>query len=123
MKSIGLPDEIIKPPALIQSYNIFYIPKFQVEFNESCLMPDRATFTPIKIINLYITYEIKSWPFYIDNGFNLRNALFGAAKMATNPDPDKYFDFEYYISFDIHGTSSLQNGGFTKQGNKFESLH
>ena len=43
--------------------------------------------------------------------------------MATNPDPDEYFDFEYYISFDIHETSSLQNGGFTKQGNKLESLH
>ena len=31
--------------------------------------------------------------YYSDNGFALRNSLFGGVKLTTNPDPDKYFLF------------------------------
>ena len=55
-KSIVLSDESIKHPALsngslntrLESFNN---PKFRLEFNGCCLKPDRATFTPMKIIN------------------------------------------------------------------------
>ena len=65
-------------------------PKFRVEVNGSCLKTDGTSFNSEKI-NLYITYEIKSWPCYLDNGFTLRNYIFGGVKLTKNADPDKYF--------------------------------
>ena len=68
---------------------------------------DRVSFTPNKIINLYIAFKIKSWPFCGDNGFTLITFLFGAVKLTKNLDPDKYSYSEYRISFDVRGTFSL----------------
>ena len=59
-------------------------------------------------------FEIKSWPFYFDNGFTLRSSLFGGVKLTKNSDPDKYSYFSYGISFDVHWSFSLPNGGFGK---------
>ena len=66
------------------------------------------------MINLYIALEIKSWSFYLHNGFTLRNSLFGTVQLTKNSDPDKYFYSGCAILFDIHGTFSLSNGGFGK---------
>ena len=77
--------------------------KVRVIFNGSCLTTNRV-FTPNKIINLYIAFEIKSSPFYTEDGFTFRNSLCGAAKLTTNPDPDKYSYSRYGISFNIRGT-------------------
>ena len=63
---------------------------------------------------MHITYEIKLWPFYVDNGSLLRNSLLGHAKISKNPNPDKLSYSGYCISFDIHETFSLPNGGFGK---------
>ena len=48
-------------------------------------------------MNLYIAVEIKSGIFYVDNGFTLRNILFGAVKLTKNVDPEKYSYSGYYI--------------------------
>ena len=50
----------------------------------------------------FFFFEIKSWPFYFDNGFTLRSSLFGDVKLTKNSDPDKYSYFSYGISFDVH---------------------
>ena len=65
-------------------------------------------------MNLYIAVEIKSGIFYVDNGFTLRNILFGAVKLTKNVDPEKYSYSGYDISFDVRETFSLSNGGFAK---------
>ena len=117
-KSKGLSDESIKPLAtsdnsLKPKLDYFNSPKFRVKFNGSCLTNNRV-FTPDKITNLHIAFEIKSWPFYTDDGFTFRNPLFGATKLTTNPAPDKYSHSGYGISFNIRGSFSLPNGGFGK---------
>ena len=68
----------------------FKNPKFQVEFNGSYLKPARGSFAPSKTINLYITFQIKSWSFYVGNVFTLRNSLFEAVKLTKNAYPEKY---------------------------------
>ena len=55
--------------ALFQDY--FNNSKFQVEYNGSCLKPDRVSFAPKKTIKLCNTFEIKSWTFHVDNDFRL----------------------------------------------------
>ena len=64
--------------------------KFRVEFNRGWLKPANIPFALDKTINLYIAFEMKSWPFYVDNDFTLINSLFGAVKMTKNADPDSY---------------------------------
>ena len=59
------------------------------------------------IKHFYITYETKSWPFYSDDGFALRNSLFGTIKLTKIADPDKYPYCKYGIEFDILGDFSL----------------
>ena len=68
---------------------------------------------------MYIVFEIKPWPFYFDNGFTSRNSLFGGAKVTKNPDLDNYSYSGYGISFDVCGTFSLGNGGFSMNVIKF----
>ena len=63
-------------------------------------------------INLHNTYEIKSWLYYFENGFTLRNPLFGGVNLTKNADPDKYSYSGYRISFDEYGSSSLPNWSF-----------
>ena len=57
-------------------------------------------------MNLYINFEIKSWPCYGYNLFVLGNFLFGAVTLTKNADPDKHPYSGYGISFDVPGTSS-----------------
>ena len=63
---------------------------------------------------MHTTFELKSWPFYIHDGFMVRNFLFGTLKLTKNAGPDKYSYSGYDILFDVPGTFSLPNGGFGK---------
>ena len=110
-KSKRFSDESIKPPAtsddsLNPRLDYFNNPKLRVKSNGSCLKFDKTTLIPNKIMNLYITFEIKSWPCYGYNLFVLRNFLFGVVTLTKNADPDKYPYSGYGISFDVPGTSS-----------------
>ena len=40
--------------------------------------------------NAYVVYEINLRLFSVDKDFALGNSLFGAVKLTTNHDPDKY---------------------------------
>ena len=66
------------------------------------------------MINLYIVYEIKLWPFHNIDKFAIRKSLFRTVKLTKSADPDKYSYSRWGISFDIRGSFSLRNGGFGK---------
>ena len=64
-KSKGLSNEIIKPPTLA-NYSLSpklkrHNSKMRVEFKRSCLNQDKVTFTPSKVVNLLIVYELDRW--------------------------------------------------------------
>ena len=111
-------DESIKLPAtsdnsLSPRLDYFNNPKFQEKFNGSCLKTVSAGFN-YERINLLITYEIKSWSYYTENGFFLGNSLLGGVKLTSSLDPEKYSYSGYGISFNVRGTFLLPNGGFGK---------
>ena len=62
-----------------------------------------------KKINLHFVFEIKSQPFYFENGFTLRNS--GDVELTKN---GKYSYSGYGISFDLDGSFSLLNRCFGK---------
>ena len=55
---------------------------------------------------------MKSWPHYNDNGFTLRNSLFGDVKLTKNPYLNEYFYSGNGITFDARRTYLLPSGGF-----------
>ena len=63
---------------------------------------------------MYIAYEIKSWSYYFDNCFILRNSSFDCVKLTKNVDRDKYSYSGYSVSFDERETFSLPHGSFNK---------
>ena len=77
------------------------------------LKADIAGFNSKKV-NVHFVFEIKSQPFYFDNGFTLKKSLYGDVKLTKNPYPGKYSYSGYGISFDIGGSFSLLNGCFGK---------
>ena len=105
-KSEGLLGESIK--LHFTSYNSLNLelnhidnPETQVKFGGSCR--EQKTFTPRKIINLYIVYKINLWPYNYGTSFTLGNYLFEAAKLTKNVDLVKYSYSGYGIGFDACG--------------------
>lgn len=71
-------DESIKYPTTtgnssFSRLNYFNNPKFEVKLSRNCLKPGKVI--------LYITFEIKSWPYCAENDFTLKNVLFGTVKL------------------------------------------
>ena len=60
-----------------------------------------------KCINCYIVYEIHLWNRGYDDYPTLENSSFGAFKLVTNADIDKYKYSWYGIGFDSRGTSPV----------------
>ena len=60
------------------------------------------TYSHKKIVNLYVVYEITSFP-NIYSYPTLTNALFGAVKLTKDADIDKYKYSGYGIGFDGKG--------------------
>ena len=52
---------------------------------------------------------MKSWPYYGDNKFTLKNSLFGTAKITKNASLDKYCNSGYDISFDMRRSFWMWN--------------
>ena len=64
----------------------------------------------IKVVNIYIVYQILLWPYIQAPDFTLENSLLKAVKLTKNIDTDKYKYFGYVIVFDACGRFSLSNG-------------
>ena len=112
-------DESIKPPATSNNSlapGLSYVGnKIRVKIDRSCLKQDKITFTHGNTTNIYIVYEIRSWPFRRGD-FTLGNALFGAVE---NADKSKYKYLGYGIGFDNNATFLMPNGGFGKNVTSF----
>ena len=89
--------------------------KIAVEFNESCLKQDKATFNPKNVVNLFIVYKLDLWSRYLNIKFTLGDYyLFGAVKLTKNVDRDKYGYSGYNIGFDAYSKFSLRTGEWGK---------
>ena len=110
-KSKGLSEESIKLPTtsnngLAPSLD-FINDKIRVTFDGGCLIQENTTNTHKKVVNIYIVYELNSYP--RSTKFTSGNSLFGAVKLTKNADPDKYRYSGYGIGFDTRGSFSLPN--------------
>ena len=65
--------------------------RIRLEFKGSYLKQDKAPFTPNKVVNLYIGYELKIWSQNVNAEINLKDCLFGAVKLTKNANSNKYF--------------------------------
>ena len=78
-------NKILSPKQQLNKYQI------RLRFEDSCLKQEDTTHvTPNNIVNLFIVYELDSWPQDLDNNFTLGGCLFGGVKLTKNVDPDKY---------------------------------
>ena len=75
-------------------------PRIRKEFKGSCLKQGKVTFTPRNVVNLFIVYELDTWLQDLNTDFTVKDCLFGAARLITNPDPDKHFYSGYGIQFE-----------------------
>ena len=62
-----------------------------------------------KIVNLYIVYDLDTWPRNPANNFRLKNGLFGATNMVENSDKEKYIYSGYGITLDSAGSWNFYN--------------
>ena len=84
-ESKGLSNKSNNPPAksddsLAPSLN-YISNKTRAKFGGSCLGQEKITFTHVKIVNIYIVYEINLWDHGYDNYPALENSLFGAVHL------------------------------------------
>ena len=93
MKSKGLSAETIKPP---NTSDISLTPavsycctKTRVKFIGSCLKQAKISYTPGKVVNIYIVYELGTSCSHSDDP-TLENCLFGAITLTKNTDINKY---------------------------------
>ena len=86
-------DESIKPPSTsnkMLNLSVDYVgSKISVKFNGYCLKQEKITFNQVKILNIYVVYEIER-SFNISIYQTLENCLFGAVKLT------KHVDFDHY---------------------------
>ena len=89
--------------------------KIKIKFEGSCLKQEnKAPFIPNNVVNLFIVYELERWSRDLNTDFTLKDCLFGAVKLAINPDPDKYKYSGYGIGFDLRSEFSLLDGRMGK---------
>lgn len=69
------------------------------------------------MVNICIVYWLSS-----GEDFSSQNPLFGAVKLAADPDPDKYEYSFYNIGFNLHGHFSLSNGSVFNIWCKYEII-
>ena len=109
-KSKGLSDESIKPPTtsnkMLNPSLDFVGTKARVKFNGDCLKQEKNTFNQVKIVNIYIVYEIKR-SVNISSYSTLENGLFGAVKLTKHFDVDQYKYSGYGIGCNRKGSYSI----------------
>ena len=62
-----------------------------------------------KFVNVYIVYDLDSWPRNPTNNFKFKNSLFGESSVVKNSDKEKYMYSGYGITFDSTGSWSFSN--------------
>ena len=62
-----------------------------------------------KIVNVYILYDLDTWPRNPTNNFRFKNSLFGATTIGKSSDKEKYVYKRCRIIFDSAGSWSFNN--------------
>ena len=66
------------------------------------------------MVNIFVLYELDSWPQDLNIDFTLGGHLFGDVKLIKNANPDKYSCSGYGIGFDTQIEYSLLDGSVGK---------
>ena len=106
-KSKGLSAKSIKPPAtsdnsLTPALN-YYGTKTRVKLTRSRLKQSKISYTQVKVVNIYIVYELGASSSHINNP-TLKNCLFRGVTLTKNDDIDRYGYSGYGIGFDRRGS-------------------
>ena len=111
----GLYEESIKTPTTSDNRFTpelsYYGTKTRVKFTESCLKQSKMSYTHVKIVNIYIVYELGASSSHV-NDPTLKDCLFGAVTLTKNADIDRYGYSGYGNGFDRRGSFSPPGGGF-----------
>ena len=73
------------------------------------------------MVNIFIVYDLDSWPQDLSTDFTSGGFLFGGVKLAKNADPDKYSYSRYGIGLDMRIEFSLFDGSVGKNVIIFEA--
>ena len=106
-QSKGLSDENSKPSTIsnkvLNPLVVYVGTQIRVKFNGHCLKQEKVAFNQVKIVNIYIVYEIES-SVNINSYPTLENFLLGAVKLTKHVEVDPYKYSGYGIGFDRKGS-------------------
>ena len=80
--------------------------KIGIKFDKDPLALDQNNHL-IKIVNVFIVYDLDAWPKNPTDNFKIKNCLFGATNIVKNSDKEKYVYSWYGITFDSIGSWSF----------------
>ena len=63
--------------------------RMRIKFDKNPLAVEQKNYLA-KIINIYIVYDLDTWPKDPTNNFKFKNCLFGATDIVKNSDKEKY---------------------------------
>ena len=92
-----------------------------IKFDKDTLAVEQNNYLN-KIVNVYIIYELYTWPKIPTNNFKFNNCLFGATNILKNSDKEKDLYSGYGITFDSEGSWSVDND-FARNVIVFGSSH
>ena len=79
-----------------------------IKFDKDALAVEQNHYLT-KIVNVYIVYELYTWPRNPTNNFKFKNWLFGETNVVKNSDKEKYVYSGFGITFDSAGSWSFGN--------------
>ena len=85
----------------------------------SCLREDKVLFTPKNVVNLFIVYKLDTFSQDLNTDFTRKDFLFGAVKLTSNADPDRYKYSGYGLGSDSRSEFSFTDGSMGKNFNIF----
>ena len=108
-KSKGVYNSKLKPlyTAFLHSIKLSGY-KMGINFYKDLLAVEQNKYL-IKIVNIYIVYDLDAWPKIMFRNFTLKNCLFGVTNIVKNSDQEKYVYSGYGIVFDGKCESSFGN--------------
>ena len=107
-KSKGVYNYKLKPQTFWIASNLSGS-KMGIKFDKEPLGVEQNNYLT-KIVNVFILYDLTTWPRNPTNNFKLKNCLFEATNIVKNSDKEKYVYSGYGITFDSAGLWSFDNG-------------
>ena len=82
--------------------------RLEIKFDKDLLTVEQNNYAS-KIVNVYIVYDLDTWPRNPTDNFKFKNCLFGATSIVKNSDKEKFVCNGYRITFDSAGWWSFDN--------------